>query len=185
MASSGNILKTTLLRAREIARVTVGPQGRDSAASLTFQHYRRACVEMSFAASRCRARLLRNDRDRSHLSARTWTGASNTSFSRTSRDRRRGASWYRAPPKIELHDLIFRSTVLSASLPRFQPCASNGRLRRDEGLSTSLNSLLSTKRRRWRSESSPLAPLDRGCVEWQPASQTRPSLGFGRRRFLK
>ena len=80
MASSGNILKTTLLRAREIARVTVGPQGRDSAASLTFQHYRRACVEMSFAASRCRARLLRNDRDRSHLSARTWTGASSTIF---------------------------------------------------------------------------------------------------------
>ena len=81
--------------------------------------------------------------------------------------------------------MIFRSTVLSASTPRFQSCASNGRLRRDEGLSTSLNSLLSTKRRRWRSESSPLAPLDRGCVEWQPASKTRPSLGFGRRRFLK
>ena len=29
---------------------------------------------------------------------------------------RRGASWYRVPPKIELHDLIFRSTVLSAPL---------------------------------------------------------------------
>ena len=106
-------------------------------------------------------------------------------FARTSRDRRRGASWYRAPPKIKLIDLIFRSTVLSASIPRFLACASSGRLRRDEGLSTSLNSLLSTKRRRWRSESSPLAPLDRGCVEWQPASQARPSLGFGRRRFLK
>ena len=62
--------------------------------------------------------------------------------------RRRGASWYRVPPKIELHDLIFRSTVLSSPLPHSQPCASNGRLRRDEGLSTSLNSLLSTKRRR-------------------------------------
>ena len=30
--------------------VTVGPYGRDSAASLTFQHYCRARVEMSFGA---------------------------------------------------------------------------------------------------------------------------------------
>ena len=30
--------------------VTVGPYGRDSAAPLTFQHYRRARVEMSFGA---------------------------------------------------------------------------------------------------------------------------------------
>ena len=30
--------------------VTVGPYGRDSAASLTFQHYRRARAEVSFAA---------------------------------------------------------------------------------------------------------------------------------------
>ena len=107
-------------------------------------------------------------------------------FARTSRDRRRGASWYRAPPKIELHDLIFRSTVLSSPLARFQPCASNDRLRRDEGSSTSLSSLLSTKRRQWRSESSPLAPLDRGCVEWQPASRTNEAeFGFWPPRFLK
>ena len=42
--------KTGVLEAGEIARVTVGLHGRDSAASLTFQHYRRARVEMSFAA---------------------------------------------------------------------------------------------------------------------------------------
>ena len=88
----------------------------------------------------------------------------------------RAAGWLSV---IRSTELIFRSTVISSPLSHFQPCASNGRLRRDEGLSTSLNSLLSTKRRRWRSESSPLAPLDRGCVEWQPASQTRPHLGFG------
>ena len=54
---------------------------------------------------------------------RTWSERANIElepqtldFARTSRHRRRGASWYRVPPKIELHDLIFRSTVLSAPL---------------------------------------------------------------------
>ena len=46
----GDIAKTSLSKAGVIARVTVGPHGRDSAASLTFRHDRRARVEMSFAA---------------------------------------------------------------------------------------------------------------------------------------